>query len=69
MNLITFLKTYLKNNAIITLCEGYTILFEGKVKELEDYNRYGIQLEDIATRRIKKIEGIGNLQDIIIEIA
>ena len=68
MQLIEFIETYLKDSAIITVCEGCNILYEGTVKDFKEFNHFGVCLDDFAENKINNIEGIGSLNDIIIDI-
>ena len=38
MKLIEFIETYLKDNAIITVCKDYNIFYEGTVKDFKKFN-------------------------------
>ena len=68
MNLTEFIETYLKENAIITVCEDCNILYEGTVKGFKGFNPIGTCLDDFAENKIISIEGIGSMNDIIIDI-
>lgn len=68
MKLIEFIETYLKDNAIITVCESCNILYEGTAKNFKEFNPIGTCLDDLTENKIVNIEGIGSLNDIIIDI-
>ena len=68
MKLTEFIETYLKENAIITVCEGCNILYEGTVKDFKGFNPIGVCLDDFTENKIKNIEGIGSIDDIIIDL-
>lgn len=69
MKLHEFIEAYLKDSAVISVCDNEYIYYKGTVENFEsDHNFYYGDYDVLMDRKVINIEGIGDSNDIIIII-